>query len=51
MRNGSWDTFTETERVSTDKIRTISERVIEGVEKKWGGWAKKVLNVLLQCID
>lgn len=50
MRNSSWDTLAETERVSTDEIRTLPERIIESVEEKWGGWAKKVLDVLLQSI-
>jgi hypothetical protein len=38
VRNGSGDTFTKTERVSTDKISTVSVRIIEGVEEKWSGW-------------
>lgn len=51
MRNSSWNTLTETKRVSTDKICTFSERIIQGVEEKWGGWAKKVLDVLLKGVD
>lgn len=51
MGNSSWSTLTETERVSTDKICTFSERIIQGIEEKWGGWAKKVLDVLLKGID
>jgi hypothetical protein len=38
VRNGSGDTFTKTERVSTDEISTVSVRIIEGVEEKWSGW-------------
>ena len=51
MRNSSRNTLTETERVSTHIICTFTERVIHGVEKKGSGWGKKVLNVLLKCID
>jgi hypothetical protein len=35
MRNSSGDTLTKTEGVSTNKICTISVRIIEGVEEKW----------------
>jgi hypothetical protein len=34
VRNCSWDTFTETEGVATDKIGTFSVRFIEGIEKE-----------------
>ena len=50
MRNSSGNTLTETERISTHKICTLTERVIEGVEEKWSRWGKKVLYVLLKCI-
>lgn len=51
MRNSCWDTLTETKWVSTDKICTITVRIIQGVEEKWGGWGQKVLYVLLKCIN
>jgi hypothetical protein len=38
VRNGSGDTFTKTERISTDEISTVSVRIVEGVEEKWSGW-------------
>lgn len=36
MRNSCWDTLTKTEWIPTNKIRTFSVWVIEGVEEKWG---------------
>lgn len=51
VRNGSGDTFTKTERVSTDEISTFSVWIVKGVEEKWSGWTKEILNVLLKCID
>ena len=51
MRNSSWYTFTETEGVATNKICTFSVWFIESVEKERCGWAEKVLDMLLKCID
>lgn len=51
MRNSSFGTFSETKRVSTNKICTFTVRVIQGIEKMRGGWGEDVLDVLLECVD
>jgi hypothetical protein len=51
MRNSSFGTFTETKRVSTNKVSTFTIRVIQGIEKMRGGWGEDVLDVLLKCVD
>jgi hypothetical protein len=50
MGNSSGNTFTETERVSTDEISTFTVRIIQGVEEKGRRWAEKVLDVLLKSV-
>ncbi|PKI55359.1 hypothetical protein CRG98_024269, partial [Punica granatum] len=51
MGDGSWYTLTEAEGVSSDKVRPISKRVIEGVEEEGRGRGEEVLDVLLERID
>ena len=51
MRNSSFGTLAETEWISTDEISTFTVRIIQGIEEMRGGWAEKVLDVLLKCID
>lgn len=51
MRNSSFDTLTETKRVSTNKVRTFTVRIVQGVEEMGGGRGEEVLDVLLKCID
>lgn len=51
MGNSSVGTFPETEGVPTHKVSTLTVGVVEGVEEERGGWAQKVLNVLLKSID
>lgn len=51
MRNSSRDTFTEAERVATNKVCTFTVRIIQSVKEKGGGWRKEILDVLLRRID
>lgn len=51
MRDSSRSAFTEAERIASDKISTVSVRIIQSVEEKWGRRGEQVLYVLLKCID
>lgn len=50
MRNSSRGTLTKAEGVPTNKISTITVRVVQSVEEKRSRRAQKVLDVLLKCI-
>ena len=50
MRDGGWNTLAEAERVATDKIRTIGERVVKGVEEIGSCRVEEVPDVLSKCI-
>jgi len=41
----------EAEGVPTHKVSTLAVGVIQRVEEERGGWAEKVLDVLLKSID
>jgi hypothetical protein len=47
----SGGTLPKAEGVSTDKVRTFTVGVIQGVEEKRGGRAEEVLDVLLKSIN
>lgn len=49
--DSSMGTLPEAERVSTDKVSTLTVGVIQSVEEERGGWAEEVLDVLLKSID
>lgn len=51
MRDGSGSTFPEAKGVASDKIRTFSEGIIEGIEEIGSRWRQKVTDMLCQCID
>lgn len=51
MGNSSGGTLPKAEGVPTNKVSTFTVWVVQGVEEKWGGWAKEVLDVLLKSID
>jgi hypothetical protein len=51
MGNSSVSTLPETEGVPTHKVSTLTVGVVQGVEEERGGWAQKVLNVLLKSVD